>query len=447
PSRDGRPSSAPIEQFFGNPRASFMDFTSHVGTATVEHMTDVGIKIRNVTSYGDYDKFYQNVFASGSVSDAGTVNIAAYNNALVRQNFFNQTDVTGEIKLGNGLKHTWLVGTEIGYQETDSFRFDANFNSADGPGSIAVPFGSGVTYAPMFFNRLQNNARNHTELGLAGVYVQDQLSIGRYIDVIGGIRFDHFNLDYTNEVDGSERGRIDNTFSPRAGIVLKPLEAVSVYASYSESFLPFSGDQFTALSAANADLSPEKFTNHEIGVKWDILPRLAFTAALFKLDRENTTAAGPIAGTLVQTGATETKGLELALTGYVTDDWQVSAGFAHTRAEIASTTTAAPAGRDVPLVPDNTFSLWNRYQLTRMFGVGVGVVHRTEMFTSISNTVELPSFTRVDAALFVNLTDNLKAQINVENLLDETYYTTAHNDNNITPGSPRAFFVTVTSNF
>ena len=79
--------------------------------------------------------------------------------------------------------------------------------------------------------------------------------------------------------------------------------------------------------------------------------------------------------------------------------------------------------------------------------LGTRVVHQDDRFASISNAVTLPSFTRVDAALFFDLTDTLSAQINAENIFDEEYYSTAHNDNNITPGAPRMFRATLTARF
>ena len=82
-----------------------------------------------------------------------------------------------------------------------------------------------------------------------------------------------------------------------------------------------------------------------------------------------------------------------------------------------------------------------------MFGLGVGVLHQSEVFASISNTVTLPSFTRVDGALFFELNEHWKAQFNVENIFGEEYYPHAHNDNNISTGSPRAYYVGVTSRY
>jgi catecholate siderophore receptor len=147
----------------------------------------------------------------------------------------------------------------------------------------------------------------------------------------------------------------------------------------------------------------------------------------------------------VQTGGQRTTGLELTAAGSPTDAWQVLAGFSSQKAEITSTTTAAKAGAAVPLVPRTTLSLWNRYRLLRSLGVGVGVVHQSDMYAAIDNTVTLPGFTRADGALFVSLGSRLSAQVNVENLFDERYYATSHGNNNIMPGASRTLRLSLTA--
>ena len=97
-------------------------------------------------------------------------------------------------------------------------------------------------------------------------------------------------------------------------------------------------------------------------------------------------------------------------------------------------------------MPRHTFSLWNRYDLTPAWGVGLGVIHRGDSFTSTDNTVTLPAFTRLDAALFGRV-GPVRGQVNLENALDTGYYAAAHNNNNITPGAPRALRVSLSTTF
>ena len=121
----------------------------------------------------------------------------------------------------------------------------------------------------------------------------------------------------------------------------------------------------------------------------------------------------------------------------------MSAGYTLQKAEITSTTSSAPAGRQVPLVPRHSFSLWNRYDVTSRFGVGFGAIARTRSYASISNAAKLPGYTRFDAALYYELPHGLEAQLNVENLLGGHYFPTASNDNNIAPGAPRTVKATI----
>lgn len=125
----------------------------------------------------------------------------------------------------------------------------------------------------------------------------------------------------------------------------------------------------------------------------------------------------------------------------------MAAAYALQDAEITSRTAQAEPGAEVPVVPEHSLSLWNRYQVHRNWGVGLGVIHQDEMFASIDNSVTLPSFTRFDAGVFFTLNGHLHAQINVENLFDEEYFITSHSNNNISPGSPRAVRASITAGF
>ena len=442
PSFQGRPSGADITTFFGNPDASFSRLRVHAGSALVEH--DAGaVTIRNRSRYASYDKFYQNSFP-GAVNAEGTqVSLSAYNNATDRTNLFNQTDVIVHAATG-GVRHTLLVGAEFGRQETENFRETGYYN--DNATSFAVPFGDPTVATPITFRQSATDADNRATATVAGVYLQDQVAFSPAVQAVLGVRFDRFNVRFHNNRNDDELEREDDLVSPRAGLVLKPAEPVSIYGSYSVSFLPSAGDQFSSLSATTETLEPEKFTNLEAGAKWDVRPGFALTGALYRLDRTNTSAPDPNDATrIVQTGEQRTTGWELGAQGNVTGAWQVVAGFARQKAEITSTTSAAREGADVPLVPRRTFSLWNRYQLFPAVGVGLGVVHQSKMYAAIDNTVTLPGFTRADAALFVRLTPQVGAQLNVENLFDEKYYPTSHGNNNIMPGASRTLRLTLTT--
>lgn len=453
------PYGGSIKAFFGDPDLSYSDFDGQNVTATIVHKFSNDLKIRNHTYYGDFDKFYQNVFAATGVT-GGTYSAEAYNNTLERQTFVNQTDVTYKYN-GGWYGHTLLVGTEFSVQDSHSFRFDGLFDAADpntGPsGANArrrynnIPALNPTINVPVSFTDLTTDTKSTVTTSSA--YIQDQFDITKYFQVIGGIRFDRFDIDATNLLSSTELGRVDDVWSPRVGVVVKPLEQLSLYASYSKSFLPSTGDQFTGLNLQASELEPEEFENHEIGFKWEVAPRLMVSAALFELERTNTRFPDSTRpGFFLTSGKSKTEGGEIEIIGHVTDQWEVAGGYARTFGEITSAqgtsgTAIIPAGRKLPNVPEDMFTLWNKYQFTPMFAAGVGVVHRSDIFASTSNTTYLPSFTRLDGALYFTLSENLEAQLNVENILDEKYYVSSHTDNNISPGTPRAFYVGVTSRF
>jgi catecholate siderophore receptor len=371
--------------------------------------------------------------------------LTAYNNATKRFNFFNQTDATYTAYTGK-IKHTLLTGIEVGSQLTDNFRNTGFFNNTST--SILIPLSSPTIATPTTFRQSATDADNHVHTAIAAGYIQDQIELSRYIQVIGGVRFDRFDLVYRDNRSGTNLERIDGLVSPRAGVVVKPVTRVSIYGSYSVSYLPSSGDQFSSLTVITQQVKPEKFHNYEGGLKWDVRPRLALTAAVFRLNRENTRSTDPNDPTrIIQTGSTRTNGFEIGINGSLTHAWSIAGGYAYQDAFISSATTAALAGQQVGQVPHHTFSLWNNYQIRPKLGAGLGLLYRSDMFAAVDNTVTLPGYTRADAAVFYSLTERWRLQANLENLLDKTYYLNADNNTNISPGSPRALRVGLTARF
>ena len=160
---------------------------------------------------------------------------------------------------------------------------------------------------------------------------------------------------------------------------------------------------------------------------------------MYRLDRTNTRATDPNDPTrILQTGSQRSKGLEVGWNGTLTRKWRVAGGYALQNAYITSTTTAARAGALVAQVPHHTFSLWNHYQILPRLAAGLGISNRADMFAAVDDTVTLPGYMRADAAVFYSLTEKIRVQANVENMLDRKYYVNADGNNNISPGSPRA---------
>lgn len=445
----GKPVDTDPATFFGNPELSQTWSKVDAFTALIDHDFGNGFTVRNRTRLASYDKFYQNVFP-GAVNAAGTaVAIQAYNNATQRQNLFNQTDLMYTLETGS-VRHQLVAGMELGRQETDNFRNTGYFLSA-GPNvtSISVPLSNPTTNAAVTFRQSATDANNHGVSTTQSVYLQDQIEFSPQWSAVIGVRSDRFAVDFTNNRSLENIQVTDTPISPRLGLVFKPMAAVSLYASYSLAYAPRAGDQLSSLTASNKAFDPEEFKNLELGAKWDILPNLAASAALYQLDRSNVAIADPLdSSKSILVDGQRSKGLELGLSGKITPDWSIMGGYAYQDAQITKTQSASvKAGATLAQVPTHSASLWNRYDFSPAWGAGLGVVYRGEIFASTDNTVVLPGFTRVDAALYYSLSRNLKLQLNVENLFDKKYYASANSNNNISPGSPRGLRLGLNASF
>jgi catecholate siderophore receptor len=444
PSFLGRPADIAPSTFFGDPENSHVRASVNSGSAAIERQIG-SLNIHNRTLIGDYDRSYQNYVPGAVSADKTQVPLSAYNNATRRRNAFNQTDAVYTLSTGR-IRHTILGGAEAGRQLTDNFRNTGYFNNT--AVTIQVPYANPTISVPVTFRQSVSDADNHLETNVVATYMQDQIELSRFVQVIAGLRFDHFDLRYHNNRTSDNLRRIDNLVSPRAGIVFKPAASLSIYTNYSVSFLPSSGDQFSSLTAITQQVKPEKFTNYEVGVKWDVSRNLSVTSAAYRLDRTNTRSSDPNDPTrIVQTGSQRTNGYELGLNGSVTRAWKIAGGYTWQDAFISSATASAQAGAQVAQVPSHTFSLWNNYQILPKLGAGLGVLHRTAMYAAIDNAVTLPGYTRADAALYYSVTEKVRLQANVENLFDKKYFINADGNNNISPGFSRTLRVGLIARF
>ncbi len=453
PSQAGKPVEGFDRTFFGDPDNSNSRANVHLASVGLQHDFSDAVTIRNRTLFGNYDKFYENVYPSSAVTDrdgAGpqslTVRLSAYNDETKRKNLFSQTDLVFDGQLA-GMDQTLLVGFEVGRQKGHNQRRNGIFAaSGTGPTFIDVPL-SEPTVELDDLSFLANGANTGVRTNVAAGYVQEQLRPTRWLELVAGLRFDRLEMQVDNRVNGLSFGRTDKLWSPRLGLILKPRDNLSLYGSYSRSYLPQSGDQFNSLAANTETLKPERFDNIEFGGKWEPVAGLLATAAVYQLNRDNTRAVDPIDPTrFILSGEQRSRGIELGLERSISDRWQVSAGYARQKAKVIERTTACNpdvAECEVPLVPRHQLSLWNRYDVSSAFGVGLGVIARSKAFASVGNQVTLPGYARVDGALYYKLAGGMQAQINVENILNKHYFSSAHNDNNIAPGAPRTIKATV----
>lgn len=437
PSRAGRPADVDPSQLFGSRDQN--EATSGVDSAglTLEHRLGESVRLRNSFLAGRYDKFYQNVYPGSALSADETLMLSAYNHAVDRTNVFNQTDLIVQKRSG-GIEHVLLVGVEAGRQGQDETRRTA--------ASITnVPVTDSVRDAN-FASAAVSVSRTADATTLA-TYVQDQVAFLTQWKAVAGVRVDRFSVSIDDTLPANaDLSRVDVAASPRAGLIFQPNARTSIYTSYSYTFLP-SGEKL-GLAVNTAELRPENAKNYEVGAKLNALGgRVTLAAAVFRLDRNNVKRVDPNDPTrLVLGGQQRTDGATLSATGRINSRWELSAGYANLDARITKTTSTAPAGRRPGLVPRQQASLWTAHDITSTFRLAGGIVSQTEAFTSFTNSVRLPGYTRVDGAAFYRIKDSTLS-LSVTNLLDTRYYPTANGDNNISPGAPRTMQLSLRHTF
>ncbi|WP_277949221.1 TonB-dependent receptor [Sphingobium sp. LB126] len=389
------------------------------------------------------------------------VAIQGYDNATQRKNLFNQTDVNATFSTG-AIEHTLLIGAEFGRQETDNFRNEGFFPTATNAQGVSPIFATivapRVRRPDVLWRQTASSANNHSVAKVAAGSIQDQIALSPMFDVVVGIRYEHFNTKVRDQrTVGFPAGQqrefdvTNNLWSPRAGLIFKPVEQASIYAAYSRTYLPRGGDQLAGLNLTNQSLAPETYDNYEIGAKWDIVPTFNLSVAVFQLDRSNVLALSdpnnPSSPT-IPIGRQRTKGVELSAQGEITDQLSVIASYTYSDAKfLDSQSGTVLRGNRVANVPKHAAALWTRFDPTETLGAAIGVIHQGRRFAATDNLVSMPSYTRVNGAIYYRLSPQLDFQLNVENIFNERYFLFSNSNTNITPGSPTAFRVGVNARF
>jgi catecholate siderophore receptor len=429
PSLNSKPIKGYSKQFFGVPGVNDTTIKAHITKLRLDGDLASNLKLTTTVLYGQYVKNYRNVYANApATSQTGTVALDAYSDPTWRNNLLVQSNLIWNLTSGD-IEHTLLFGLEAGLQNTKNKRFNRTFSPTN-IFSLTNPVFPAVTYTTPTRNTKSN-------VSVMSAYVQDQIKLNDQFIVVAGLRYDRFKIEGTDFIPNPTRDfeRKDEKISPRLGIIYKPLETISLYASQSRSFLPRSGDQFATLSITQQNLAPERFKNNEIGAKWQIGSGFNLNASLYELIRSNATTPNPSNPlSTINIGETKTSGFEIEVVGQVNKNWLISGGYTHQNAVLRGNKAVKLAQ-----VPEHQLALWNRYNLSRKLGFGLGVVYQSSQYAAIKTsnvTTQLPGFTRWDGGAYYQLNEDTELQLNIENLFDVAYFSDAHNNNNVTPGAP-----------
>ena len=433
PTLNGEPVEAFEEIVFGDTDTNLTTLRADIYRANISHEFSDTQKGNFVIQYSDFAKMYKNYYASG-YSGGNTFTADGYKDPTERTNLIISGNVVNEFQTGS-VKHTLLVGAEIIDTENENFRYNTFFITTEDDNevfNITRPINFGVNAAGVrTYNDFTADLKSKTasDIEVTSFYIQDQIDVSDNFKIMLGGRFDSFDITVRDIKNGTSETREDEEVSPRAGLIFKPQENLSLYVSYSESFLPRSGEQFKSLSSSSARLDPDVFESTEIGVKWDIRDNLSFTVSYF--DSEQTQAVRDSdTGENSEIVGLQVDGIELELKGQVSDKLYLALGYSDLDGETGK-------GGEPREIPEQTASLWATYQVNDNFGLGFGITHQGE--SNIKNDkpgLILPDYTRVDFAAYYDISEDLSLQLNVENITDELYFPHSHSTHQASVGEP-----------
>lgn len=382
----------------------------------------------------EFEKIYQNYYASGYSAGASEVTVDGYNDPTERENTIISGNLINELEIGSST-HTLLFGTEMIDTSNKNKRYDnywATTKSDKETFDITRPMNFLVNSVGVATNNdFSEDLNRHTQsdIEVTSIFFQDQIDVSDKLKLLIGGRHDSFDITVKDIKNGSAQSREDKEFSPRAGIIFKPRENFSLYYSYSESFLPRSGEQFKSLSASSAALDPDVFESSEIGAKVEITDDLGFTIAYF--DSEQVRAVrDSVSGETSEIVGLQVDGLELEVKGNINDKMSLIFGY-------SSLDGKTSKGGEPREIPDHTLSLFATYEVSDKFGWAVGITQQGE--SNIGNDkpgLFLPEYTRVDLGAYYQIADDLSVQMNLENLTDELYFPHSHSTHQASVGEP-----------
>ncbi len=430
PTINGRPDESLADIVFGDSNSNIQTLEASIMRAQLTQKMSETKKLNFSMTLSSFEKMYQNLYASGY--DGTLVTMDGYRDPTERDNFIVSGNLVNEISTGN-MTHTLLMGVEFIDTENKNLRYDAFWSSTSDDNEVfnitrpmdfsvnSAGLGTGVDFATAL------NSQTESDITVSSFYIQDQIDVSDNLKVLLGGRIDDFGITVRDIKNGSSESRNDNTFSPRAGVVYKPQENVSYYVSYSESFLPRSGEQFKSLSASSARLNPDVFESIEFGVKLALANNMSFTAAYFdseqvRAERDNDT------GETSEVRGLTVSGIELELKGRVNDSLNLAIGFS----DLSGETSSGGIPREIP---EHTLSAYVSYQMNDQLSWALGLTQQGESKIK-DNTpgLVLPEYTRIDLAAYYVVAKNLTVQMNVENLMDELYFPHSHSTHQATVG-------------
>lgn len=358
----------------------------------------------------------------------------------------------GDVWVG-GFRNEILFGGEALYRTIDRRdlirQATASFNFYNPVYGLVVP---GTTISA-------SDSEQTDKLGTRGFFAQDTFHLTNWLSVVGGVRW----MEYEQLAGKGRPVFVTNTnlsgdkVLPLGGVIVKLNDQLSYYLSYTQSLKPTSTiAAFTSGFVVDSTIAPEEGTQWETGLKFDVNKRLSGTLALYDIEKKNVLVLDDLGNGKSgarTSGAARSRGVELDVTGRLTDQWSMIGSYGYTDARLINDPVVGNAR--LLNVAMNTASLYLVYDfgaaLPGRLRLGAGAHYVGDRPGDSANTFFMPGYTVADVfATYDTKIDNLPVtyQFNIKNLFDKVYYTsTTGNALNVAIGDARRFSLSATVKF
>ncbi len=434
-----RPADLPVSRYLADPSLQY-PFREGKAGLSVDQSLRRGFVFRSYERSSTGYSMYNARIANSLLADQQTVRL----NDLISDQYFQShywiNEVTGRVHTG-WLEHTLLGGIELNYEIFDTKTLRAT-NAAQQNLNIYNPNYSALPARSLSLNRV-----DQTRNGYGGGYLQDQLRLSRKFLLTAGIRYDLAKMKTVGYYVTETSSDRNTAWSPRVGLTYRPLDELSFYVTWSQSFQPQSG-----LDASGNSFSPERGKLLETGAKYDaFLHRVAGTVSMYQVDKQNVLTTDPNnTAYQIQVGAQRSRGVEWNQTVRLSGGWNLISGYAFNQGTVTRDTVYLVGGGLVA-APRHTGNLWLQYQPQRSWakrsswGAGIFGASKSEgqlRTQAAPNTYFLlPGYARFDMGASYEFAKrtvwSYRFAVNANNVLDRRYFTGSGGRFAVYPGSPR----------
>jgi len=453
----GKPVRVNRDTWYGLTKSDYEKTFTNIGTAIINHEFNDQLSLRNALRYSHVDRradpsipavVCSNVTCNGPSAIITGVTRSRPQRDTQESILSNQLDLTAKFDT-YGFWHTLTSGMEVGRETFDQVRWASAgpTTTLNDPDNNQSPAAKAV------------NVNQDTSATGFGIYLADQIRLGEYFDIVGGVRYDYYRAKQDNRLPpgttgaGPDFDHTDNMPSYRGGLVFHPAPWQSYYFSYGTSFNPSA--ERLVLAANNQALAPEKNEIFELGAKFEFLQgALSFQTALFNIEKTNARTIDPTTGVQALDGKQRSRGFEMSLAGRILTGWNVFASYTFLDAkflksndtQVVEGVTYTLEGKVPQNIPKYTANFWTTYDFLEKWQVGGGPTYVGSRYANNSNVNRVPGYVRLDATVAYKLMEKVELRFNALNLTNSFFYEAVH-PSHIVPGAGRTFVGSVAARF